>query len=224
MSTPELSVAIKAAQRLCGRSGGIPRPMSNPRSLSRSPSAQQLSTSSSSSSAMGSGSSVPSIAASATANGSLAGSLPPTVAVPVSAALPVPVSAALPVPVVPAATASLSSSELAAAVAAAAAAAGVSVAPNGAAPLTPAALGVASPVPRVSTAEHTLSALRHAGSSMGSGSVTPPAVTAAAVPVAAGAGLTPEQLLQQLAPAVSGGVQVPGVPLVPGVSPYAQLP
>ncbi|KAL4442119.1 hypothetical protein ABPG77_011380 [Micractinium sp. CCAP 211/92] len=205
MSTPELSVAIKAAQRLCGRSAGIPRPMSNPRSLSRSPSAQQLSTSSSSS-AIGSGSSVPSIATSTNANSSLSGSLP---------AMPVP--AAVPVSVAPAATASLSSSELAAAVAAATAAAGVGVAP--------AALGMASHVQHVSSAEHALSALRQAGSSVGSGSITPPPVTAAAVPVAGSAVLTPEQLLQQLAPAVAGGVQVPAVPLVPGVAAFApQLP
>ena len=33
MSTPELSVAIKAAQRMCGRAGSIPRPASTSRSL-----------------------------------------------------------------------------------------------------------------------------------------------------------------------------------------------
>lgn len=43
MSTPELSVAIKAAQRMCGRSGGITRPGSVPRSLSRAASTQGLS-------------------------------------------------------------------------------------------------------------------------------------------------------------------------------------
>lgn len=45
MSTPELSVAIKAAQRMCGRGGGLARAPSVPRSLSRSASEQGLASS-----------------------------------------------------------------------------------------------------------------------------------------------------------------------------------
>lgn len=107
MSTPELSVAIKAAQRMCGRSGAIPRPHGAPcrpptpcRSIN---SHHQLASASSASSASSGGSS------GASSGGSSGGVMPPQ----------------MPLGAVPPPT-RLGSPELAAAVAAAAAAAATS--------------------------------------------------------------------------------------------------
>ena len=196
MSTPELSVAIKAAQRMCGRGGGIPRPVSIPRSLSRSGSAQALAngTSSTSSASSSSGTllAVPGVV------GLAAASVP---VVPTTAGLPT-------------TSAAISHGDLAAAVAAAAAAAsGISVSPLPAtslatvpitapiaAPITaPIAAPIAAPLPlampaamlpRAASAERALSTLRQPNGLSGSPTISPPPAPSAGVAV-------PAQLLQQ---------------------------
>lgn len=182
MSTPELSVAIKAAQRMCGRGGGIPRPASLPRSLSRSPSAQALAAGSSAISSSGSSTSSTSMA------------VPPP---------QVPVSA----PLATASSAGLASVDLAAAVAAAAAAAGISHG-NGSA-LPPLAVPLVAPMPvlpRAGSAERALSALCQASGAVGvsrSPSLTPPPTVSAAMQ---------HQLLHQhLAPTMPAALMNGGV-------------
>ena len=221
-------MAIKAAQRLCGRAGGIPRPASLPRALSRAASTQHLSSSSSSSAGFSNGigkglsNGIGNGIGSGIGNGAAS-----------SAAASVGLAPAVGV------SAGMTSSELAAAVAAAAAAAAAS--PTSL-PLSSAGLvtspvppvGLASPMPSVSVAlpavtltrasseEQALNALRASGGMLArSGSITPPPTSAAAVHVAPGSALAHQQLLRQLAPAVGGaGVHVPSIPLMNSAGPF----
>jgi hypothetical protein len=150
MSTPELSVAIKAAQRMCGRVGGIPRPGSASRSLSRPASSQGLASAASSASAA---------------------SAPAALGPPISAGLQVSAPSPTPLGSLPTSGA-MGSADLAAAVAAAAAAAAASPAGTHALGVPPVVLPPA--LPRVQSSEHTLSALRQAGRLPRSSGATPP--------------------------------------------------